>query len=55
MHLESCLMRAEARILWKKAKPNHQQIADIAIPNRGTLISLAAFIDPIHVNNEKKS
>ena len=27
---------------------------NLAIPNRGTLISLAAFVDRIHVNNEKE-
>ena len=52
MHLQSYLLRAGCQILWKKAEPNHQRIA--VISNRGTLISLAAFVDPIHVNNEKK-
>ena len=57
MHLQSYLMRAGGQILWKKAEPNHPRIADdsnFAISNRGTLISLAAFVDPIHVNNEKE-
>ena len=56
MHLQSYLMRAGGQILRKKAEPNHLQIADanFAISNCGTLISLAAFVDPIHVNNEKE-
>ena len=28
MHLQSCFMRAGGQILWKKAEPNHQRIAD---------------------------
>ena len=28
MHLQSYLMRAGGQILWKKAEPNHQRIAD---------------------------
>ena len=28
MHLQSYFMRAGGQILWKKAEPNHQQIAD---------------------------
>ena len=57
MHLQSYLMRAGGQSLWKKAEPNHQGIAtaDFAISNRGTLISLAAFVDSIHVNNKKES
>ena len=51
MHLQSYLMCAGGQILWKKTEPNHQRIA---ISNRGTLISLTAFVDPIHVNNEKE-
>ena len=31
-----------------------QQTTNFAIPNRGILISWAAFVDPIHVNNEKE-
>ena len=57
MHLQSYLMRAGGQILWKKAEPTHLRIADdynFAISNRGTLISLAVFVDPIHVNNEKE-
>ena len=28
MHLQSYLMRTVGQILWKKAEPNHQRIAD---------------------------
>ena len=50
-------MRAGGQILLKKAEPNHQRITTttyFAIPNRGTLISLAAFVDTIHANSEKE-
>ena len=33
---------------------NKYQTTAFEISNRGTLISLAAFVDPIHVNNEKE-
>ena len=26
---------------------------DFAIPNRGTLISFAVFVDPVHINNKE--
>ena len=29
-------------------------MTDFVISNRGTLITLAAFVNPIHVNNEKE-
>ena len=56
MHLQSYLMRAGGQILRKKAEPNHQRIADDWFCNfqSCTLISLGAFVDPIHVNNEKE-
>ena len=56
MDLQSYLMTAGGQILSKKAEPKHQQIADdfaISI-HTTTLINLAAFVDPIHVSNEKE-
>ena len=46
-----------AQIQWKKAEPNHEQLqqaTDFAISTHGTLVTLVAFVDSIHVNNEKK-
>ena len=33
---------------------SEKQTTDFAISSRGTLISLSAIVDPIHVNNEKE-
>ena len=65
MQLRSNLMRPGGQVLWKKAEPNHQQslperklfyyqATDFTISNRGTLISLAAFVDPILLKNQEK-
>ena len=50
------VMRAGGQFLPKKEEPNHQRIeaTDFAISNRGSLISLVAFVNPIHENNEKE-
>ena len=56
MQLQSYLMCAEGQILRKKAEPNHQQVADdrFCYSQSCYTHSLAAFVDPIHVNNEKE-
>ena len=56
MHVQSYLMCAGVQILRKKAETNYQRIAHdfFAVSNRGTFISLAAFVNSIHVNNEKE-
>ena len=57
MHLQSYLKRAGGQILWKKAGPNYQRIANnwfCNICNRATFINFAAFVNPICVNIEKE-
>ena len=56
MHLQSYLLLAGGQILRKKAEPNHQRIADAWFCNLQSwhLISLAAFVDQINMNNEKE-
>ena len=57
----ACICKAiwrtlEARFCGRKQNQiiSELQTTDFAISNCGTLISLAAFVDPVHVNNEKE-
>ena len=57
----TCICKAiysalEARVCRRKQNLiiSKQQTTDFAISDCGTLINLAAFDDPIHVNNEKE-
>ena len=46
---------AEDQILWRQNQIiSTKQATDFAVSDRGTLISLPAFVNPIHVNNKEE-
>ena len=56
MQLQRYLLCAGDQIAWKKAEPNHLQIAGNLFRNYPSLHphQLAVFLDPIRVNNEEE-